>query len=109
MNLPASHILLVEDDPKVPELLEVLLQEDNIRLTSVPTAGEALTQVREKQFDLILLDIGLPEMNGFELLRRLKVAPETQTIPVMILTAWNGVEDKLRGFELGAADYLTKP
>jgi CheY-like chemotaxis protein len=109
MNLPASQILIVEDDPKVPELLEVLLQDDNIRIASALTAADALAQVRKKQFDLILLDIGLPEMDGFELLKRLKESPETQSVPVIVLTAWNGVEDKLRGFELGASDYLTKP
>jgi signal transduction histidine kinase/HPt (histidine-containing phosphotransfer) domain-containing protein len=58
---------------------------------------------------LILLDLGLPGINGFELLRQLKESPETQTIPVIVLTAWNSTTDKLRGFELGAVDYLTKP
>jgi CheY-like chemotaxis protein/HPt (histidine-containing phosphotransfer) domain-containing protein len=109
MNLPASQILVVEDDPKVPELLEVLLQDDNIRVASALTATDALAQLREKQFDLILLDIGLPEMNGFELLKRLKESPESQSIPVIVLTAYDRVADKLRGFELGASDYLTKP
>jgi len=109
MNLPASHILIVEDDGKLPGLLETLLQDDNIRLAGVVTASEALAQVREKQFDLILLDLGLPDMNGFELLKRLKEAPETQSIPVIVVTARNATEDKLRGFELGAVDYLTKP
>ena len=63
----------------------------------------------EQPFDLILLDLGLPGVNGFELLRQLKECPETQTIPVIVLTAWNSTTDKLRGFELGAVDYLTKP
>ena len=58
---------------------------------------------------MILLDLGLPGVNGFELLRQLKESPETQTIPVIVLTAWNSTTDKLRGFELGAVDYLTKP
>src|SRR5580692_6990399 len=109
MNLPASHILLVEDDGKLPALLEALLQDDNIRLASAGTASEALALMGQKQFDLILLDLGLPDMNGFELLGRLKESPETQTIPVIVLTARNATEDKLRGFELGAVDYLTKP
>ena len=58
---------------------------------------------------MILLDLGLPGINGFELLRQLKESPETQAIPVIVLTAWNSTTDKLRGFELGAVDYLTKP
>ena len=91
------------------DLLGGLLQQDNIQLASAADASAALDCVRKGRFDLILLDLGLPGMNGFELLRRLKSAPEAETIPVIVLTAWNSTSDKLRGFELGAIDYLTKP
>ena len=63
----------------------------------------------EKHFDLILLDLGLPGVNGFEVLRQLKESPQTEPTPVIVLTAWNATADKLRAFELGATDYLTKP
>jgi CheY-like chemotaxis protein len=109
MTLPASHVLLVEDDPGTPEVLGVLLHEDNVHLTSARDATEALSVASEKHFDLILLDLGLPRVDGFELLRQLKELPATQSIPVIVLTAWNSAADKLRGFELGAVDYLTKP
>ena len=109
MNLPASQVLLVEDDPHMPEVLAGLLQDDHITLSSAKDASAGLKLAREKPFDLILLDLGLPGVNGFELLRQLKESPETQTIPVIVLTAWNSTTDKLRGFELGAVDYLTKP
>ncbi len=109
MTLPASHVLLVEDDPGTPEILGVLLHEDNVNLTSAKDAIEAMTLAKTKHFDLILLDLGLPGVNGFELLRQLKEVPETQPVPVIVLTAWNSTTDKLRGFELGAVDYLTKP
>jgi CheY-like chemotaxis protein len=109
MNLPASHVLLVEDDPRMPEVLAGLLQDDHITLVSAKDASEGLRLARGKPCDLILLDLGLPGVNGFELLRQLKECPETQTIPVIVLTAWNSTSDKLRGFELGAVDYLTKP
>src|ERR1043166_3979950 len=109
MNKPASHILLVEDDPRMPEVLAALLQDDNITLSCANEAAAALSLAREEQFDLILLDLGLPGTNGFDLLRQLKGSPETQTLPVIVLTAWNSTNDKLRGFELGAVDYLTKP
>jgi CheY-like chemotaxis protein/nitrogen-specific signal transduction histidine kinase len=109
MNLPVSHVLLVEDDPKMPELMAVLLHDDNIVMASAKDAPEALAAVREQRFDLILLDLGLPGMNGFDLLRQFKAAPEIESIPVIVLTAWNSTSDKLRGFELGAVDYLTKP
>jgi len=109
MNLPASQVLLVEDDPRMPEVLAGLLQDDNITLSSAKDASTGLRLARKQHFDLILLDLGLPDVNGFELLRQLKESPETQTIPVIVLTAWNSTTDKLRGFELGAVDYLTKP
>src|SRR5438445_12992445 len=109
MTLPVSHVLLVEDDPRLPEVLAALLHEDKISLASATDAAQGLTMAREKRFDLILLDLGLPGANGFELLRQLKEFPETQSIPVIVLTAWNSTSDKLRGFELGAVDYLTKP
>src|SRR5664279_3881710 len=109
MNLPASQVLLVEDDPRMPEVLAGLLQDDNIALSSAGDAASGMKLAREKQFDVILLDLSLPGVNGMELLRQLKEFPETQTIPVIVLTAWNSTADKLRAFELGAVDYLTKP
>ncbi len=109
MNLPESQVLLVEDDPKMHEVLTALLQEDNVNLICASDAAQALTRIREKNFDLMLLDLGLPGMDGFELLRQLKENPPACPVPVLVLTAWNSTKDKLRGFELGAVDYLTKP
>ena len=98
MNLPPSQVLLVEDDPRMPEVLAGLLQEANITLEHAATSAEALRVVRDKHIDLVLLDLGLPDVNGFEVLRQLKDAPETRSIPVIVLTAWNSTKDKLRGF-----------
>jgi CheY-like chemotaxis protein/nitrogen-specific signal transduction histidine kinase len=109
MTARESSVLLVEDDPAMPEVLAALLHEDNIVLRSAKTAAEALAKAREERYDLILLDLGLPNVDGFSLLRQLKEFPETQSIPVIVLTAWNSTDDKLRGFQLGAVDYLTKP
>ena len=109
MSLPLSHVLLVEDDLKMQEVLSTLLHEDNIELSNAATSQHAMAQVQEKKIDLVLLDLGLPGTNGFEVLRHLKSDPQTQSIPVIVLTAWNSTTDKLRGFELGAVDYLTKP
>src|ERR1051325_3741218 len=103
------RILLVEDDPKEPALLSALLGPDNITLAWAKDATEALALSAKERFDLVLLDVGLPEVSGFEVLRQLKERPETQSTPVILLTAWNSTKDKLRGFELGAVDYLTKP
>ena len=109
MNQPPSQVLLVEDDPKLPEVLAALLQDANIALVHAATAADALAMVRDANIDLILLDLGLPDANGFEVLQQLHADPETQHIPVIVLTAWNATKDKVRGFELGATDYLTKP
>src|SRR5438552_9389354 len=109
MKLAASNVLLVEDDPRLPDLLATLLHDDNIKLTCAVEATAALKLAKQDHFELILLDLGLPGLNGFDLLRQFKELPETQGIPVIVLTAWNSTSDKLRGFELGAVDYLTKP
>ena len=109
MNLPASHVLLIDDDPKIPELLGAVLEDDNITIHSVKDGAEALEMVRKRPWDLILLDLGLPDMNGFDLLPKLKAAPEVKSVPIIVLTARNTTNDKVRGFELGAVDYVTKP
>jgi len=109
MNSPIAKVLLVEDDATMPELLAAYLHEANVALTCVATAADAWRALQSGPIDLVLLDLGLPDLNGFELLRQLKEAPTTQAIPVILVTAWNGVSEKVRGFELGATDYLTKP
>jgi CheY-like chemotaxis protein/nitrogen-specific signal transduction histidine kinase len=109
MNLPPSNVLLVEDDPKLHEVLAELLREDNIVLSHAGNAEEAFTLIASHRYDLMLLDLGLPRVNGFEVLRQLRDKPPAHSLPVIVLTAWNGANDKVRGFELGAVDYLTKP
>jgi len=109
MNLPPTQVLLVEDDPKMPEVLADLLQEANIALSHAASGDAALRLARDTHVDLILLDLGLPDISGFELLQQLKDSPETQSTPVIVLTARDSTQDKLHGFELGAVDYLTKP
>jgi CheY-like chemotaxis protein/HPt (histidine-containing phosphotransfer) domain-containing protein len=109
MSLPTSRVLLIEDDAKMLEVLSAVLRTDNIVLDNATQAADALEFLRNDKFDLALLDLGLPDINGFDLLRQLKELPETQSVPVIVLTAWNSTNDKLRGFELGAVDYVTKP
>jgi CheY-like chemotaxis protein len=109
MKVSASRVLLIEDDQKMLEVLSALLHDDCITLDQATNAAEALAFLRKQSADLILLDLGLPDSNGFELLKQFKEHAETQAIPVIVLTAWNSTNDKLRGFELGAVDYITKP
>ena len=109
MSLPPSKILLVEDDAQMPEVLSGLLEHDGITLFAVSTVTEAWAQLQAEAFDLVLLDLGLPGADGFELLRRINESPVLENLPVVVVTAWSSTTDKLRGFELGAVDYLTKP
>ncbi len=109
MNAPRCQVLLVEDDPKLQEILSASLEEDNIDLENVRDGQEAMQAVHRKKYDLILLDLGLPGIDGFEVLRLLKKDVVSMSIPVIVLTAWHSTTDKLRGFEMGAVDYITKP
>src|SRR6185295_19089191 len=79
-------------------------------LSHASDAEHALRALKDRHIDLVLLDLGLPgEKNGFDLLHEIKQTHELETIPIIVLTAWNSTKDKLRGFELGAVYYLTKP
>jgi CheY-like chemotaxis protein/HPt (histidine-containing phosphotransfer) domain-containing protein len=104
-----SRVLLIEDDPKLEEILSSSLQSDQIALSCVKTGREALEALAREPCQLILLDLGLPEKDGFAVLGDLKNEPRAQPIPVIVLTAWQSMQDKLQGFELGAVDYVTKP
>src|SRR5262245_35131783 len=109
MNLPKSNLLVIEDDPRMAEVLESLLGQDPVILQVAKGASEAWKLIGEASFDLILLDLGLPGTNGLDLLRRLKMHPQTASVPVVVVTAWNSTNDKLKAFEFGATDYVTKP
>ncbi len=85
------------------------LSEDGVQLSSALTAREGLALAGSQPYDLILLDLGLPEMDGFKVLEALKGDEQTKHTPVIVLTAWVSIANKIRGFELGATDYITKP
>jgi DNA-binding response OmpR family regulator len=111
MATPATHILLVEDDPMLTELYQTKLEMEGYEV-SVATDGEAgLSAAKAKKPDLILLDIMLPKLNGFEVLKALKSDKKTTTIPVMVLTNLGGEKadtDKKLALSLGAAEFLVK-
>jgi DNA-binding response OmpR family regulator len=109
MAEPQATILVVDDEPKNVKLLEALLTPRGYAVVKAYDGEEALRQVRRQRPDLILLDIMMPVMDGFEVCKRLKDDEETSLIPVVIMTALDGVEDRIKGIEEGADDFLTKP
>jgi two-component system, OmpR family, response regulator len=102
-----ARLLVVEDDPNIRELLSASLRFAGFAVDAVTTGVEAVTAARESNPDLIVLDIMLPDLDGFEVIRRLR---ETSVrVPVVFLTARDGTDDKIRGLTLGGDDYVTKP
>lgn len=102
-------ILIVDDIPKNIELAANILQANNYNITFATNGEIALQKVKNIRFDLILLDVMMPGMDGFEVCKRLKSDPATSDIPVIFLTAKSDTENIIHGFELGAVDYVTKP
>jgi two-component system sensor histidine kinase/response regulator len=102
-------ILIAEDIPKNLEVVCNILRKEGYRLAMAGNGRQALEMVPGVQPDLILLDIMMPEMDGFEVCEHLKKDPQTKDIPVIFLTAKTDTADIVKGFELGAVDYVTKP
>lgn len=102
----AAHILVVEDEEKLARFVELELLHEGYRVTKASNGRDAFRIASENTFDLILLDIILPELNGLEVLRRLEREHPT---PVILLTARDSVMDKVAGLDAGAVDYVTKP
>ena len=105
----SSTILIVDDEPFNVEILEQELQDLGYRTLSAADGEEALAAVAAAPPDLILLDIMMPVMDGFTVCRRLKAEAGTRLIPVVMLTALDGFDDRIKGIEAGADDFLTKP
>ena len=104
-----ARVLIIEDDPEMAAILAPALAEDGLSVTHAADGREASDILGAQNFALILLDLGLPGLNGLKVLELLKDSPEGRDVPVIVITAWNSTEDKLRSFELGAVDYVTKP
>src|SRR5437867_2773809 len=104
-----GRVLLVEDEPDVAELIDYNLAREGYEVLQVANGADALRQAREARPDLVLLDLMIPQLNGWEVCRRLKQDPATRAIPVIMVTARAEEGDKVLGFEMGADDYVTKP
>lgn len=102
-------ILIIEDEPDIRRNLEYNLGREGFNASSVGTLDKAYKKIKSKKFDLILLDLMLPDGSGLELCKKIKSNSETEATPVVILTAKDDEVDRVVGFELGADDYVTKP
>ncbi len=108
MEKKRDLVLIVDDNPtNIDLLVNTLVNEYELGVSI--SGPRALDYISKQKPDIILLDIMMPEMNGFEVCNRLKANPETRDIPIIFITAVNDVSRKIKGFELGAVDYITKP
>jgi two-component system cell cycle response regulator len=103
------NILIVEDSPTQSKFLRLILEENGYSVEAASNGIKALECLRRKKPDLIITDIVMPEMDGFELCRALKSDPELKLIPVMLLTSLSDPEDVIKGLQAGADNFLTKP
>lgn len=101
-----KKILIIEDEEKIARFIELELSHEGYEIDKTFNGREGLEMVEQNHFDLILLDIMLPELNGLEVLRRIRKFSE---VPVIMLTARDAVMDKVSGLDMGADDYITKP
>ena len=103
------NVLIVEDEPPLVELLSYNLEKAGFQIHIARDGEEALLAVEERKPDLILLDWMLPYVSGIEICRRIRRNPETRNVPIIILTARGEEDDRIRGLEAGADDYVVKP
>ena len=109
MNTKTPLILIVDDNQQNLQVLGTLLMEENYEVSIAENGKEAIQEVETNRPDLILMDIMMPEMSGFEAVERLKKNAAAKDIPVIFVTAMSEDADEEKGFSLGAADYITKP
>lgn len=105
--MAGEHLLIVDDEDNLRSMLSAALRHNGFEITTAANGREALDAVAERNPDLIVLDVMMPELDGFEVCRRLRA--QNNATPVLFLTARDGTEDKVRGLTLGGDDYLQKP
>jgi len=105
----SKKILIIEDDKDIVELVRHYLEKENFVLKDAADGFSGLKKAKSENFDLVILDIMLPEMDGLEVCKELRADPKTSSTPVVMLTAKGEETDKIVGLEIGADDYLTKP
>jgi signal transduction histidine kinase len=108
-RIAEPRVLVVDDEPLILRNLDVLLTKKGCRVTTASTGVEGLAKARENPPDAILLDVVMPDMDGYQVCRRLKAEPALQHIPVLLITALNDVFSKVKGLDAGADDFISKP
>ncbi len=101
------NILLVEDEPRVADFIDRGFRAENHGVTVAPTGREGIDLAKTGDFDVVVLDLMLPDMHGYDVCQRLRL--EGNHTPILMLTAMDAAEDKIKGLKIGADDYLTKP
>jgi DNA-binding response OmpR family regulator len=104
-----ARILVVEDHPLIAELVETRLRIEGLRPTKCLGGREAIGMIDRERFDLVILDIMMPDVDGYQVLAHIKSKEETRSVPVIFLTARSSEEDIERGLRMGADYYMTKP
>src|SRR5215468_2718038 len=105
----SDKILIVDDDIDSLKLIGLMLQRHGYEVVAANAGNQAITKASSEHPNLIILDVMMPDMDGYEVCRRLRANPDTKAIPIIMFTAKTLVDDKVAGFEAGADDYLTKP
>jgi len=105
----AEKILIIDDDVDTLRLVGLMLQRQGYQISAATSGEQGLAKAFEERPDIILLDVMMPDMDGYEVTRRLRKNPTTQYTPILMFTAKTQLDDKVAGFEVGADDYLTKP
>lgn len=105
----SKHVLIVDDEPNIVLSLEFLMKQAGFEVRTAPDGEQALERVRELAPDLMLLDVNMPKVNGYEVCETIKSNPETAGIRIIMLTAKGRDIEREKGLALGADNYLTKP
>jgi two-component system alkaline phosphatase synthesis response regulator PhoP len=109
MPLAPKKILIVEDEPDIAQLVKLYLEKEGFHTNVAKSGGEALKLIKSERPNLLILDLMLPEMDGIEVCKKIRTAPDTALLPIIMLTAKAEESDTIIGLELGADDYVTKP
>lgn len=107
--METKKILVVDDEPDLVELVAYNLRKEGFTVSAASNGEDAFEKIRKNGFDLVILDLMLPGIQGADVCRKIRSNPKTEALPVIMLTARSEVSDKIRGLEIGADDYMTKP